>query len=329
MAAAFGLQLRYPTAQGMDFSADLPERDLRRASGKGGAGESGEVVSIDRRMFRPLRRPRAAAEPAKAGHQILRGQSAGHRGAAFPVGEAFEAWSAHSADEEEFPAQSRAAPCRAALDGAPAFAAQFIGRRLAGNGIEEDGADSDLEDFLDGEDGYELAAGGSRQGAYPYDDGYQVGALGRSNSSPELLRQQRQGGRQPDPFQHQHHHHHYHYDHPQHGDMGDTSWSTPPRHSASGACESPWMTPEPRRRAVSRADPVSRGAHLRSLWGRDRFLQSTGTRKFDLRGCGSPAKASPQRGSQLLIPRYVPPHEKRRDNVRMQVRMQMREPDFY
>lgn len=107
------------------------------------------------------------------------------------------------------------------------------------------------------------------------------------------------------------------------------SWATPHRGAgAAGSLASPWLTPSPMR-ASSRSDPVSRGAQLRALWSKDRFLRGSSCRKFDLRGCGSPAgKVNLQRGAPLLVPDYVPPHEKRRDVVRMRVRQQMFGPEF-
>lgn len=43
------------------------------------------------------------------------------------------------------------------------------------------------------------------------------------------------------------------------------------------------------RRRQGKADPVSRGSQMRALWSRDRFLRCREHRKFDLRGCRSPA----------------------------------------
>eukprot|EP00439_Symbiodinium_sp_Y106_P025894 s476_g3.t1 len=85
----------------------------------------------------------------------------------------------------------------------------------------------------------------------------------------------------------------------------------------------------PRRRRLAKSDPVRRGAELRNLWSRDRFLRSTSHRKFNLRGCGPPREASPQHRSRRLFSGYVPPHQKRRDDLRCEVRRQMRETDFY
>jgi len=100
---------------------------------------------------------------------------------------------------------------------------------------------------------------------------------------------------------------------------------TPQPHRASFSAT--W-TPSPARRP-SRSDPVSRGAQMRALWSQDRFLTNTGTRKFDLRGCGGDSRSLCSRKAQLgdargpVVPVYVPPHEKRRDSLRMQVRQQM------
>jgi len=112
--------------------------------------------------------------------------------------------------------------------------------------------------------------------------------------------------------------------------------STPPRRGqdpASSSMGNSWLSTPPKPRAP-KTDRVSRGAQVRDLWKSDRFLRATGDRKFDLRGCGSPAAGQvPLRrtgsASQLLIPTYVPPHEKRRDDVRQQVREQMRAPDYF
>eukprot|EP00927_Polykrikos_kofoidii_P051637 TRINITY_DN45431_c0_g1_i1.p1 TRINITY_DN45431_c0_g1~~TRINITY_DN45431_c0_g1_i1.p1 ORF type:complete len:481 (-),score=62.35 TRINITY_DN45431_c0_g1_i1:81-1430(-) len=107
------------------------------------------------------------------------------------------------------------------------------------------------------------------------------------------------------------------------------AWPRGPAAYAAGLVASPSAAfalpggsyaPSPKGRA-SRSDPVSRGAQMRKAWGQDRFLCNTGARKFDLRGCGSPAGQAPsRRGGSLLIPNYVPPHEKRRDSLRQQVR---------
>lgn len=103
-------------------------------------------------------------------------------------------------------------------------------------------------------------------------------------------------------------------------------WSSVPHETSRCA------TPKMRRsaRGQRKSDPVSRGAQLRALWSRDRFLRSTGTRKFDLRGCGTPL--SPVQlwtTMQPFIPSYVPPHEKRRDQLRLEVRELMRPLDTF
>ncbi|CAK9075133.1 unnamed protein product [Durusdinium trenchii] len=91
-----------------------------------------------------------------------------------------------------------------------------------------------------------------------------------------------------------------------------------------------WMTPSRRRKS----DPVARGAQLRELWSRDRFLRGSANRKFDLRGCGPPPQASPRRGSRRAAYGYagsygyVPLHQRRADEAGYQVRRQMRVPDY-
>lgn len=78
-------------------------------------------------------------------------------------------------------------------------------------------------------------------------------------------------------------------------------------------------------RSRRRSDPVSRGAQMRALWSRDRFLQRTNTRKFDLSGCKNDiGLVTPsRRRAAPFVPTYVPPHEKRRDMLRMQVHQQL------
>eukprot|EP00435_Cladocopium_sp_Y103_P038804 s136_g10.t1 len=86
-----------------------------------------------------------------------------------------------------------------------------------------------------------------------------------------------------------------------------------------------WMTPS--RRGRRKSDPVTRGAQLRELWNRDRFLRSSGNRKFDLRGCGPPQDVR-RYNRHLSSPNYVPMHHKRGDEEQYQVRRQMRIPDY-
>lgn len=86
-----------------------------------------------------------------------------------------------------------------------------------------------------------------------------------------------------------------------------------------------WMTPS--RRGRRKSDPVTRGAQLRDLWNRDRFLRSSGHRKFDLRGCGPPQDVR-RYNRHLSSPNYVPMHHKRGDEEQYQVRRQMRIPDY-
>jgi hypothetical protein len=106
-------------------------------------------------------------------------------------------------------------------------------------------------------------------------------------------------------------------------------WATPPQtpsvvRNLGSPC---WMLSTPPKQCSRSSDPVSRGAQLRKLWSRDRFLSSTGARKFDLRGCGGPAGQASLRRNVAAphIPTYVPPHMKRRDDVRLHLREQMLE----
>lgn len=109
------------------------------------------------------------------------------------------------------------------------------------------------------------------------------------------------------------------------------SW--PPSSPAPRYGVGPAWTPSPKRRGPPRSDPMSRGAEMRQMWSRDRFLQKSGRRKFDLRGCGESGSmwkaSSQQNSSQFLVPSYVPPHEKRRDALRTRIHQQMLVPDLY
>eukprot|EP00930_Biecheleria_cincta_P029590 TRINITY_DN20561_c0_g1_i1.p2 TRINITY_DN20561_c0_g1~~TRINITY_DN20561_c0_g1_i1.p2 ORF type:complete len:334 (-),score=38.95 TRINITY_DN20561_c0_g1_i1:178-1152(-) len=321
------VQLRYPTA------LDLPPSEV--AGADLGAWTS-EPVSIDRRLFRRLRRP-GSAGPTKKQHE-----------AAFTFGpdprmRSDEDWYSTSYGEEE-------------TDGAAAAVFPGSRRRLAGSGLEEEMMGQGGYDSFDEEDGGYEGELEIHHPAHAREQAWVQPAISRSpkrsHSSPQL---RRRGGGAPvqQRGQHVHHYHHHHHLHHQHYDAGYEQYGTPPRAKANcrncgntGAdfmgdpCDCPhgervygregWvtLTPEPRRRP-SKSDPVSRGAALRGHWARDPFLRNSGTRKFDLRGCGKPigGQASPQRCAPL-IPSYIPPHEKRRDDIRFQMRVQMREPDF-
>lgn len=114
----------------------------------------------------------------------------------------------------------------------------------------------------------------------------------------------------------------------------DREWPSPPRLSDRiGETSSSWC-PTPTLKRAPRNDPMSRGAQMRALWSKDRFLrgQRSGARKFDLRGCGTPVGKTRQRSAAttgMLIPDYIPPHERRRDALRLQVRQQMLAPDVF
>mmetsp|Transcript_50312 Transcript_50312/g.106937 ORF Transcript_50312/g.106937 Transcript_50312/m.106937 type:complete len:307 (-) Transcript_50312:590-1510(-) len=112
-------------------------------------------------------------------------------------------------------------------------------------------------------------------------------------------------------------------------DQSTASCSSTPSRSSVGMQRSPgWIAapaPKPSRR---RADPVRRGAEMRQLWSKDKFLKCSGQRKFDLRNCGPPVDMDGQfcprrRHGPLLIPDFVPPHEKSRHDIRLQVRQQL------
>eukprot|EP00931_Biecheleriopsis_adriatica_P087695 TRINITY_DN62124_c0_g1_i1.p1 TRINITY_DN62124_c0_g1~~TRINITY_DN62124_c0_g1_i1.p1 ORF type:complete len:331 (-),score=34.67 TRINITY_DN62124_c0_g1_i1:84-1076(-) len=327
------MQLRYPTALGLPPS-EIAGYDYDAApwtSETGGELED-RGVSIDRRVFRRLRRPSSAGPTKKA---FQREAHPVHE-AAFTFGPApRKAAGAWVSDEDLY-----TTTYGEETDDAVAFPGGQM--RLAGNGLEEmlDYDSFDDDEGYEGElEAYYHPAHARRQGlqARPRSQPSYYGRVARrSSSSPELLAQQRQERHErlgPAPqgryFQHIHHHHHLHHQHYGYGaDFGPLE--SPSRMAAveaPGRERGEWMTPDTRRRA-SKSDPVSRGAAVRGLWSRDRFLRSTGARKFDLRGCGAPmGQASPQR-VQGYIPTFVPPHEKRRDNLRWQVHLQMRQVDY-
>lgn len=85
-----------------------------------------------------------------------------------------------------------------------------------------------------------------------------------------------------------------------------------------------------------KSDPVAKGNAMRQAWSRDAFLKNSSSRKFDLRQKTNPwggqggmtmmdtlPRRSPCASPQNLRPTYVPPHEKRRDAVRMNTRLWM------
>jgi len=111
-------------------------------------------------------------------------------------------------------------------------------------------------------------------------------------------------------------------------EAGSSSWPSSPPPRRAGLPRTPgWLATPPKGRRP-RTDPVSRGAEMRALWSKDRFLRVSGQRKFDLRGCGAEFAPPPRRGGSMIIPNYVPPHEKSRYDVRMQVRQQMMMSDY-
>jgi len=307
--------LRYPAA------LDLPSEPT---SGKEFADtdtyEEPGAVSIDRRLFRRLKRPGSRPERKV-------GQNAEHFGyggsdALYTFGP-----SACKSDEDWLATTSYGSYDRDEDDGAAAV--RLGGRqRLAGNNLEV------FDDFLDDH----FADGNRGELETPWDEDIETWVQpSRSMSSPDLRMQQQhqkprcmqpqeclglKDQRCPERYQcnaYPSEHRYAEYDIP----LERPPWQDPaPYYDAA------WLTPE-RRKPRTKSDPVSRGAQLRGLWQRDRFLRSSPARKFDLRGCGGSQtfEVSAHR-SRGYIPSYVPPHEKRRDDVRLQVRLQMRESDF-
>jgi len=95
--------------------------------------------------------------------------------------------------------------------------------------------------------------------------------------------------------------------------------------------KSMWRWQPPPRRRPPKCDPVSRGAQVRAQWARDGRQSASRRTKLNFHhGCSwtAPAPSPRRRAAPLLIPTYVPPHEKRRDLVRAQVRQRMLCPDF-
>eukprot|EP00397_Hematodinium_sp_SG-2012_P042055 GEMP01046443.1.p1 GENE.GEMP01046443.1~~GEMP01046443.1.p1 ORF type:complete len:213 (+),score=42.33 GEMP01046443.1:57-641(+) len=73
-----------------------------------------------------------------------------------------------------------------------------------------------------------------------------------------------------------------------------------------------------------KGDVVSLGQSYRALWTGDKFLQN-GKRKFDIKSRENSGRfLLQQRNSVQARPSYVPPHEKRRDELRLYIREQMR-----
>jgi len=101
--------------------------------------------------------------------------------------------------------------------------------------------------------------------------------------------------------------------------------------AATATSKSTWRWRPPPHRRLPKCDPVSRGAQVRAQWARD--CRQSASRRVKLNfhhGCSWTAPAPPplRRAAPLLIPTYIPPHEKRRDLVRAQVRQRMLYPDF-
>jgi len=242
------LQLRYPTA------LDLPKETetTRRSPTKGSPG-SGAGVSIDRRVFRPLR----CRRDHPAGNYVV-GPTLNQDSASYYAYDVAETMHAMVGESNTFP-----------------------------------GAHVEIHDkgFLQPPDPWDP----DDHDDFQVDDAYVHDDMRHSYSAPSVR-----------------------------ASTSRVPWQ------ASTSCRrgldpGTWLTPQMRR--PRRTDRVSRGAQMRATWSRDRFLRGSACRKFDLRGCGSIGGQVPVHRS-LLIPDYVPPHEKRRDLLRMQVRQQMRHADL-
>ncbi|CAK9075094.1 unnamed protein product [Durusdinium trenchii] len=301
----------------------------RREPVTGGGAGSAEPISIDRRLFRRLRKPKSAG----------------------PKTLATEPTSFQPPREEP----------RAFEDlGAMSWTDGKGRQRLAGNGLEDlppferfDFRDEALEggffDLGSSDEFLEAAAAGAAFGAPNRAFAEPVvapAAERREKSSPALHRHNEWfDGRGAGPAERR----------PLHGSRGHSEYPVEleepvelvedfspsrirgrddlddlgmyPSRLRSGHS---WMTPSRRRKS----DPVARGAQLRELWSRDRFLRGSANRKFDLRGCGPPPQASPRRGSRRAAYGYagsygyVPLHQRHADEAGYQVRRQMRVPDY-
>eukprot|EP00928_Gymnodinium_smaydae_P011603 TRINITY_DN14263_c0_g1_i2.p1 TRINITY_DN14263_c0_g1~~TRINITY_DN14263_c0_g1_i2.p1 ORF type:complete len:371 (+),score=54.69 TRINITY_DN14263_c0_g1_i2:80-1114(+) len=331
------LRLRYPAAW------DLPAEQSSAAGGKlqasaevGAANASGRAgsvdggVSIDRRVFRKLRRRKVSNSAGANNRGAPRKNNdvpAGRAQSAPRSKDGFAAGSSGGLEryDDEVAPQSQAA------------SASMAARRH-----------SDLETNLD--DGWRPwpnASSGaqvdSHAGHWP-DDARDVEGLHDGYHGPgEWEVPYDMEPQFEDDFGRQQDMDRYDHQRPQsapavrRGVRDFPVFSPPPRRQASdfvygtlaAGAFSPWASP-PKLQGPRRSDRVARGAQMRAEWGQDRFLQRSACRKFDLRGCGRSAGHVPaRRGGTLLIPEYVPPHEKRRDGVRQQVRRNLQASDFY
>lgn len=289
------------------------EPSTRESRDSGVGGESGTPVSIDRRLFRRLRKPKTAEVSFKPPERMHH-QEKPEKPFAF----------------EDF--------------GAVPFGAK-VRQRLAGNGLE-DLSDLDRFDFRDegamSGDGMFLPWEGSNlptgfltlgsSDEFPGEAHSEpVAGYQRERSSPALQRHNDWLDGRPEEFS---------SDGLARLDELDLS----PGRRTGRLCDpgddlgfasehlrgNSWMTAS-RRSGPRKSDPVTRGAQLRDLWSRDRFLRSSGTRKFDLRGCGPPAEVNQdirRYNRRLSAPHYVALHHKRGDEEQYQVRRQMRVGDY-
>mmetsp|Transcript_46777 Transcript_46777/g.84472 ORF Transcript_46777/g.84472 Transcript_46777/m.84472 type:complete len:311 (-) Transcript_46777:67-999(-) len=301
--------LRYPAA------LDLPSEAMASGSGRDmtstadSAMEEPGTVSIDRRLFRRLKRP-GSSGPKKVGPRA-------GSDALYTFGPpSRNKWS----DEDWLATTSYGSYDGDEADGASAV--RLGGRhRLAGNNLQE------FEDYLDDyEDDYDCELDAPLDADIEMQWVQPRGSQGsRSMSSPDLRMQKPPRCMQPGFL-----HENPRYARPErYATEYGYQFEQPPWQDRTPYHDAAWLTPERRKPRAVKSDPVSRGAQLRGMWQRDRFLRSSPSRKFDLRRCGgNQAFELSARRPQPFIPSYVPPHEKRRDEVRLQVRLQMREADF-
>lgn len=355
MADEMQMRLRYPTA--LDLPAEegpqqqpraasapgrrrAPAQGARRAAEEGSAPskepDSGSGVKLDRRVFRKLRRRRPGSEPAatptrrgtRLGARRTKGVDEVPEALAGAPMEPHAAWG----PEPPPPARSRAS-CRAAQQQQSSYcAAPRGGSRYEEQPMYEDAAPP----FVDYEEIRRLARLGAATGTFGADmldypshqdmGGYDDFSRGQRSSflgQPSFAARSPPGREVYEACDG--------YGEPWGGPDDAWLYSTPERGAAGAGCGRGYIYTPPKR-APMKTDPVSRGAQFRATWGQDRFLKNTGTRKFDLRGCGSPGScgarsSSRSCGGSMFVPDYVPPHEKRRDALRFQVRQHLLLPE--
>lgn len=279
-------KLHYPTALALPPDDDGASRVTEQTR---------EGVRIDRRAFRPLRKKNAAASTSTASISTA-DTSLKIDGVGSTCVESTGIPSLSFLGADQYLHND------GRNDGRSSLLMEYDGGRRPGASYEDEFSYLDGDGYLDGdrycsnqlynEDGLQFERGHSdldlyTDGMYP-DDMYGNAAF--SASSPP-----RSG-------------------YPLAGDRSGSSWGSQMRSQSFGA---------QRRSPIPKQDRVRRGAQMRQAWSRDRFLRNTNGRKFDLRGCGSAGSLFQRPMTAPHIPRYVPPHQKRRDGLRMEVRQQM------